>query len=44
MSYTEQVTVLELLIHIIGEHEKRLDELIGRLEAVTISPEDIYIP
>jgi len=30
--FTEKITVLELLIHIISEHEKRLDELISRLE------------
>ena len=32
MSLTEKICVLELLIAIIGEHEKKLDELIKRLE------------
>jgi len=33
MAFTEKITVLELLIHILAEHEARLDELISRLEA-----------
>jgi len=32
MSLTEKIDVLELLIAIIAEHEKKLDELITRLE------------
>ena len=32
MSYTEKIDVLELLIEILMEHEKKLDELVTRLE------------
>ena len=34
MSYTEKITVLDLLINILTDHEKRLDELITRLETL----------
>ena len=29
---TQQIDILDLLIHIIKEHENKLDELISRLE------------
>ena len=32
MSLTEKIDVLDLLIDVLREHEKRLDELIRRLE------------
>ena len=32
MSFTEKVDVLDLLIKILEEHEKRLDELVSKLE------------
>ena len=32
MSFTEKVDVLDLLIKVLEEHEKMLDELITRLE------------
>lgn len=32
MSYTEKIDVLDLLIEILHEHEKRLDDLVYRLE------------
>ena len=32
MSFTEKIDVLELLIEILMEHEKRLDELVYSLE------------
>ena len=32
MSYTEKIDVLDLLIEILMNHEKRLDELVVRLE------------
>lgn len=32
MSYTEKIDVLELLIEVLMEHEKRLDELIYSLD------------
>ena len=32
MSYTEKIDVLDLLIEILQEHEKKLDELVTRLE------------
>ena len=32
MSYTEKIDVLDLLIEILMEHEKKLDELVTRLE------------
>ena len=32
MSYMEKIDVLDLLIEILQEHEKRLDELVARLE------------
>lgn len=36
MSYTEKVDVLDLLINILREHEEKLDELVERLEHVTV--------
>ena len=33
MSYTQKVDVLDLLIKVLEEHEKKLDELISRLES-----------
>jgi len=35
MSYTEKIDVLELLISILQDHEKTLDQLITRLEETT---------
>jgi len=32
MSFTEKIDVLDLLIKILQEHEKKLDELVERLE------------
>ena len=32
MSYTAKLDVLELLINILKEHERKLDELVGRIE------------
>ncbi len=32
---TEKMDVLDLLINVIREHEKRLDELVSRLEKIT---------
>lgn len=40
MSYTEKIDFLELLINIIKDHEAKLDELVGRLEAVAYAVED----
>lgn len=34
MSYTEKIDVLELLISILQDHERKLDEIVARLEAV----------
>ena len=34
MSYTEKITVLDMLINILQEHEKTIDELIDRLEKI----------
>jgi len=34
MSFTEKVTVLDLLINVLTEHEEKLDELVTRLETV----------
>ena len=36
MSYTEKIDVLELLIGILQNHEKKLGEITGRLEALNI--------
>ena len=30
--YTQKIDVLDLLINILKEHERRLDELVGRIE------------
>ena len=32
MSLTEKIDVLDLIINVLKEHEKKLDELIGKLE------------
>lgn len=32
MSYTEKIDILELLIEILREHEKRMDDLVHSLE------------
>jgi len=32
MSYTERIDVLDLIIQVLREHEKTLDQLIARLE------------
>jgi len=34
VSYTEKIDVLDLLIDVLQEHERKLDELVSRLEAV----------
>ena len=36
MSFTEKIDVLDMLIAVLQEHEKTLDELIHRLENVTL--------
>jgi len=33
--FPEKIDVLELIISILGEHEKKLDELVTKLEVVT---------
>jgi len=33
MSYTEKIDVLDMIIEILQEHEKKIDELVSRLEA-----------
>jgi len=33
MSFTEKIDVLDLLIQVLRDHEAKLDELVGRLEA-----------
>ena len=30
--YTQKIDVLDLLINILKEHERKLDELVGRIE------------
>ena len=40
MSFTEKIDVLELLVGILAEHEKKLDIITKRLEAVTKSVEE----
>ena len=35
MSYTEKIDVLDLIIKILNEHEKKLDHLVTRLEIIT---------
>ncbi len=39
MSVPEKLDVLDMLINVLNEHEKRLDKLVGRMEAITISLE-----
>ena len=34
ISYTEKIDVLDLLINTLKEHERKLDEVVSRLEAV----------
>jgi len=34
VSCTEKIDVLDLLIDVLQEHERKLDELVSRLEAV----------
>ena len=36
MSYTEKIDVLDLIIQVLKEHEKTLDQLITRLEKSVI--------
>ena len=35
MGLTEKIDVLDLLINVLTEHEKKLDTLTSRLEAIT---------
>jgi ABC-type transporter Mla subunit MlaD len=35
MSFTEKIDVLELLIGILHDHEKALDEIVEKLEVIT---------
>lgn len=42
MSFTEKIDVLEMLIQIIQEHEKKLDEITVRLEQVARIVEEHY--
>lgn len=46
MSFTEKIDVLELLIELLHEHEKKLDSITDQLEIVhqTISQTSIYNP
>ena len=41
MSFTENVTVLDLIISVLQKHEKKLDELIARLEDVIDNVGDV---
>ena len=36
MSFTEKIDVLDLIIKTMEEHEKRLDELVTKLETVAM--------
>ena len=40
MDYNKKVDVLDLIINVLQEHEKKLDELISRLEKLV--PEEDY--
>lgn len=33
MNYTEKIDVLDLIIEVLKEHEKALDEIVSRLDA-----------
>jgi len=35
VNFTQKVDVLDLIIEVLQEHEKRLDQLVKRLEALT---------
>jgi CheY-like chemotaxis protein len=35
MSFTDKIDVLDLIINVLNEHERKLDELVGRLEVIT---------
>ncbi|RLG94631.1 hypothetical protein DRO27_04595 [Candidatus Bathyarchaeota archaeon] len=39
MSVTEKLGVFDMLINVLNEHEKRMDMLVGRMEAITRSIE-----
>ena len=39
MSVPEKLDILDLLINVLNEHEKRMDMLVGRIEAITKSIE-----
>lgn len=34
MSYTDKVDVLDMIINVLNEHEKKLDDLVQRLEII----------
>ena len=42
MTFTEKITVLDLLIATISQHEKTLDALIERLEKISEDPAPLY--
>ncbi|MBD3205608.1 response regulator [Candidatus Bathyarchaeota archaeon] len=35
MSFTDKIDVLDLIINVLNEHERKLDELVDRLEVIT---------
>ncbi len=39
MSVPEKLDVLDMLINVLNEHEKRMDALVGKMEAITKSME-----
>jgi hypothetical protein len=41
MSFTQKIDVLELLIELIFEHEKKLDQLISQIENLDVLKTDI---
>jgi hypothetical protein len=41
MSFTQKIDVLELLIELIFEHEKKLDQLIAQIENLDIIKPDV---
>ncbi len=42
--YDEKIDVIDLIINVLKDHEKKMDELVSRLEEVLVTPAEVKAP
>lgn len=42
--YDEKIDVIDLIINVLKDHEKKMDELVSRLEEAQVTPAEVKVP